>query len=48
MGIPHTIERALDAAEGETSAPCSLDDVRAIDRWARTFSRETIKMLRSS
>ena len=48
MGIPRAIERALDAAERETIAPSSLDDVRAIDRWARAFSRETMGTLRSS
>ena len=48
LGIPRLIERALDAAERETSPPCTLEDVRAIDRWARAFSRETIGTLPSS
>ena len=48
LDIPRAIERALEAAERETSAPCTLEEVRAIDRWARAFSRETIGTLRSS
>ncbi len=47
-GIAPTIERALDAADRETSAPRSLADVRALDGWARQFSRETLGTLPSS
>jgi 1-deoxy-D-xylulose-5-phosphate reductoisomerase len=47
-GIPLAIERALDAADGRTSAPRSLADVRAADAWARTFTHETIGTLPSS
>ena len=46
--IPHVIERALDAANGHVTAPRTLGDVRAVDRWAREFSAETISTLPSS
>jgi 1-deoxy-D-xylulose-5-phosphate reductoisomerase len=46
--IPHVIERALEASEGQVSEPRSLDDVRAADAWAREFSAETISTLPSS
>ena len=47
-GIPQVIEAALDRADDETSAPASLDDVRAADYWARAFAAETISTLGSS
>ena len=47
-GIAPTIERALAAADRETSPPRSLADVRAADAWARRFSRETLGTLPSS
>ncbi len=47
-GIPRTIERALEAAHRHTSGPRSLEEVRAVDAWARTFSRETLGTLPSS
>jgi 1-deoxy-D-xylulose-5-phosphate reductoisomerase len=47
-GIAPTIERALGAADRETSPPRSLADVRATDTWARQFSRETLGTLPSS
>jgi 1-deoxy-D-xylulose-5-phosphate reductoisomerase len=46
--IPQVIERALDAADEETSPPRSLADIRATDAWAREFSAETISTLPSS
>jgi 1-deoxy-D-xylulose-5-phosphate reductoisomerase len=46
--IPQVIERALTAADRETSPPRSLADVRASDAWAREFSAETISTLPSS
>jgi 1-deoxy-D-xylulose-5-phosphate reductoisomerase len=46
--IPRTIEKALSAADGATSMPRTLEDVRAADAWARTFSIETLSTLRSS
>jgi 1-deoxy-D-xylulose-5-phosphate reductoisomerase len=46
--IPRVIECALKAADGQTSAPQSLADVRAADTWAKGFSRETIRTLPSS
>ena len=45
--IPRVIERVLDAAD-HADEPGSLDDILAIDAWARTSSRETIRTLRSS
>jgi 1-deoxy-D-xylulose-5-phosphate reductoisomerase len=46
--IPRTIETALSAADGATSIPRTLEDVRAADAWARAFSIETLSTLRSS
>ena len=46
--IPQVIERALEAADEETSPPRSIPDVRATDAWAREFSAETISTLPSS
>ncbi len=46
--IALTIERTLGTADARTSAPGSLDDVRAIDGWARRKALETIGTLRSS
>ena len=48
LDIPVVIERALAASEGRTSAPHTLDDIRAADTWARTHTRETIRTLPSS
>jgi 1-deoxy-D-xylulose-5-phosphate reductoisomerase len=45
--IAPVIERALEAADRETSEPRTLADVRAADAWARTFSSETIGTLPS-
>ena len=47
-GIPAVIERALTASDRESMATSTLADIRAIDAWAREFSRETIRTLRSS
>ena len=47
-GIPRTIERALEAADRHATDPHSLEDVRAVDAWARAFSRETLGTLPSS
>jgi 1-deoxy-D-xylulose-5-phosphate reductoisomerase len=47
-GIPRVIEAALTASDRDAAAPASLDDVRAIDAWARAFSLETIRTLPSS
>jgi 1-deoxy-D-xylulose-5-phosphate reductoisomerase len=46
--IPAVIARALDAADYDLSAPESLSDVRAADRWARAFTTETLRTLPSS
>jgi len=48
VAIPQVIERALDAADHELGAPMTLAEVRAADRWARTFSARTIGTLPSS
>jgi 1-deoxy-D-xylulose-5-phosphate reductoisomerase len=48
VDIPVVIERALVASEGRTSAPHSLEDVRAADTWARHHARETLRTLPSS
>ena len=45
--IPRVIAAALSASE-VAAEPDSLSDVLAIDGWARTCSRETIRTLRSS
>ncbi len=47
-GIPAVIEAALNASDRDSLAPQSLDDVRAVDAWARAFSLETIRTLTSS
>jgi 1-deoxy-D-xylulose-5-phosphate reductoisomerase len=47
-GIPAVIEQALEASEPRLDPPKSLIDVRAIDDWARAFSRETVRTLPSS
>jgi 1-deoxy-D-xylulose-5-phosphate reductoisomerase len=47
-GIARVIAEALEAADRHVSVPHSLEDVRAVDLWARTFSAETIPELRSS
>jgi 1-deoxy-D-xylulose-5-phosphate reductoisomerase len=47
-GIPAVIEAALNASDRDTLAPQTLDDVRAVDAWARSFSLETIRTLTSS
>jgi 1-deoxy-D-xylulose-5-phosphate reductoisomerase len=46
--IPVVIERALAAADGATSPPASIAEIRAADGWAREFSAETISTLPSS
>ena len=47
-GIPRLIERALDEhGRGPTLPPAHLDDVRAVDRWAREFSEEAVRGLQS-
>ena len=48
LAIPRVIEAALIASDRESAAPASLDDVRAVDAWARAFSLETIRTLPSS
>jgi 1-deoxy-D-xylulose-5-phosphate reductoisomerase len=47
-GIPAVIEAALNASDRDSTAPATLDDVRAVDAWARAFSLETIRTLPSS
>jgi 1-deoxy-D-xylulose-5-phosphate reductoisomerase len=47
-GIPAVIEQALEASEPKLDLPKSLMDVRAVDDWARAFSRETVRTLPSS
>jgi 1-deoxy-D-xylulose-5-phosphate reductoisomerase len=47
-GIPRVIEAALNASDRDSNAPATLDDVRAVDAWARAFSLETIRTLPSS
>jgi 1-deoxy-D-xylulose-5-phosphate reductoisomerase len=47
-GIPAVIEAALNASDRDSLAPHSLDDVRAVDAWARAFTLETIRTLTSS
>jgi 1-deoxy-D-xylulose-5-phosphate reductoisomerase len=47
-GIAAVIEAALNASDRDSTAPDSLDDVRAVDAWARAFSLETIRTLTSS
>ena len=38
-GIPDVIEQAMDALRANGAAPVrTLDDVRAVDRWARDFA----------
>jgi 1-deoxy-D-xylulose-5-phosphate reductoisomerase len=48
VGISAVIERALQAADHELSAPVTLADVRAADGWARAFSAAAIGTLPSS
>jgi 1-deoxy-D-xylulose-5-phosphate reductoisomerase len=45
--IAETIARTLAAADANTSAPRTLEDVRAIDAWARRCSGDTIRTLPS-
>jgi len=45
--IPLVIEAALNASDRDSAAPASLDDVRAVDAWARAFSRESIRTVTS-
>jgi len=47
-GIPAVIEAALNAIDRDSATPDSLADVRAVDAWARAFSLETIRTLKSS
>jgi 1-deoxy-D-xylulose-5-phosphate reductoisomerase len=46
--IPRVIEETLEAADRSRKAPSSLEDVRAVDDWARLFSAETLGTLPSS
>jgi 1-deoxy-D-xylulose-5-phosphate reductoisomerase len=47
-GIPRLIEAALTAGDSRMASPVSLEDVRAIDGWARAFSTETVRTLPST
>jgi 1-deoxy-D-xylulose-5-phosphate reductoisomerase len=49
-GIPAVIQRTMDAYEGEprTAHVAGLDDVRAIDRWARGFAGRLTTGLQST
>jgi len=42
-GIPAAIDAALNASDPGGAAPATLDDVRAVDAWARAFSLECIR-----
>ena len=44
--IARVIETALEQADAHTDAPASLDDVRRIDGWARSYSATTLRTLR--
>jgi 1-deoxy-D-xylulose-5-phosphate reductoisomerase len=46
--IPAVIARAMDDADRHVGPPETLEDVRAIDQWARGFSAETLGTLTSS
>jgi 1-deoxy-D-xylulose-5-phosphate reductoisomerase len=47
--IPEVIERTLDAVDRQSGPKlATLDDVRAVDGWARRFSGETLRTLPSS
>jgi 1-deoxy-D-xylulose-5-phosphate reductoisomerase len=46
--IPAVIEAALNASDRDSAAPATLDDVRAVDAWARAFSLETCRTVPSS
>ena len=48
LGIPRVIEAALNASDRDSAVPATLDDVCAVDAWARAFSQETIGTLPSS
>jgi len=45
--IPVVIEAALSASDRDSATPASLDDVRAVDAWARAFSLESIRTVNS-
>ena len=47
VGIPRVIECALGAVGRTHAAPSTLDEVRQVDYWARTFSTETLSTLPS-
>jgi 1-deoxy-D-xylulose-5-phosphate reductoisomerase len=47
-GIPALIDRGLDRAAAELSAPVGLADVRAVDAWARRWAAETLRTVPSS
>ena len=48
LAIPELIERSLEAAQQQRVGPAdSLDGVRAIDSWARRFSRDLVSRLES-
>ncbi|HEX5069648.1 MAG TPA: 1-deoxy-D-xylulose-5-phosphate reductoisomerase [Vicinamibacterales bacterium] len=42
-GIPAAIDAALNATDPGGAAPATLDDVRALDAWARAFSLACIR-----
>jgi 1-deoxy-D-xylulose-5-phosphate reductoisomerase len=43
-GIPAAIESALDAAgRAGTNRPATIDEVRTIDRWARSYTEERLR-----
>jgi 1-deoxy-D-xylulose-5-phosphate reductoisomerase len=47
-GIPEVIERAMDAYEASAAVPIGgLDDVRAVDRWAREASSDLTARVQS-
>jgi 1-deoxy-D-xylulose-5-phosphate reductoisomerase len=46
--IPAAIARAMEEADRHVGPPETLEDVRAIDDWARGFSAETLRTLTSS
>jgi 1-deoxy-D-xylulose-5-phosphate reductoisomerase len=46
--IPDVIACALEQADSAAGSPANLAEIRAADVWARRFSTETIRTLRSS
>jgi 1-deoxy-D-xylulose-5-phosphate reductoisomerase len=47
LAIPELIERVCDRHRADHHAAPSLDDVLAVDRWARQATREAAAALRS-